>query len=99
MAERITAREAASLQLGSAEGGFSADSRLGLDVSDLELFVMLKSASEIDDGQRIKNLTNLLFTEAFEWHVSDILLEPSGSGYRPACASTGSSTRCAGSPK
>ncbi|MDR1037228.1 MAG: GspE/PulE family protein [Deltaproteobacteria bacterium] len=60
-----------------ATGLFSGGSRLGLDVSNLEQYVKLKSASEInDDDQHIKNLIDLLFAEAFDGHVSDIHLEP-----------------------
>ncbi|MDR3154684.1 MAG: GspE/PulE family protein [Deltaproteobacteria bacterium] len=60
-----------------AAGLFSGGSRLGLDVSNLEQYVKLKSASEIrDDDQHIKNLIDLLFAEAFDGHVSDIHIEP-----------------------
>ncbi|MDR1164356.1 MAG: GspE/PulE family protein [Deltaproteobacteria bacterium] len=60
-----------------ATGQFQGGSRLGLDVSNLEQYVKLKSASEInDDDQHIKNLIDLLFAEAFDGHVSDIHLEP-----------------------
>ncbi|MDR2613409.1 MAG: GspE/PulE family protein [Deltaproteobacteria bacterium] len=60
-----------------ATGLYTGGSRLGLDVSNLEQYVKLKSASEItDDDQHIKNLIDLLFAEAFDGHVSDIHLEP-----------------------
>ncbi|MDR2353351.1 MAG: GspE/PulE family protein [Deltaproteobacteria bacterium] len=60
-----------------ATGQFEGGSRLGVDVSNLEQYVRLKSASEInDDDQHIKNLIDLLFAEAFDGHVSDIHLEP-----------------------
>ncbi|MDR2340265.1 MAG: GspE/PulE family protein [Deltaproteobacteria bacterium] len=60
-----------------ATGQYLGGSRLGVDVSNLEQYVKLKSASEIkDDDQHIKNLIDLLFAEAFESRVSDIHLEP-----------------------
>jgi general secretion pathway protein E len=60
-----------------ATGQFQGGSRTGLDISNLEQYVKLKSATEItDDDQHIKNLIDLLFAEAFEAHASDIHLEP-----------------------
>jgi type II secretory ATPase GspE/PulE/Tfp pilus assembly ATPase PilB-like protein len=36
-----------------------------------------KSASETNDGdQQVKSLIEFLFAEAFDWHASDIRLEP-----------------------
>ncbi|MDR1658404.1 MAG: GspE/PulE family protein [Deltaproteobacteria bacterium] len=60
-----------------ATGLYEGGSISGVDVSNLEQYVKLKTSNEIsDDDQHIKNLIDLLFAEAFEGHASDIHLEP-----------------------